>query len=213
VRDDIKGRLSDAVAVLQCHPIGSNDTGMDLTIMNADEISTESAEWEMPDATYWVKKLKQWIALDDQLVYRLIFWNDKGGCGTVENESLKRCTTRIQKVVIYMMLQSWDPFLHVLKTLREGFIGAVSARLANIAATCVFGGQRSVFASEDGIRGIDRYESGQEEFELRIFLLSSMTGTDQYWHGVAEKCFALSSQMRPPTFFLKLTMNLYWPNY
>jgi hypothetical protein len=40
-----------------------------------------------------------------------------------------------------------------------------------------------------------------------------MIDTDQYWHGVAEKFFALSSQMGPPTFFLTLTMNPYLPEY
>jgi hypothetical protein len=40
-----------------------------------------------------------------------------------------------------------------------------------------------------------------------------MTDSDQYWHGVAKKCFALSTQMRPPIFFWKITMNPYWLDY
>jgi hypothetical protein len=70
---------------------------MNLAIMNADGISTESIEREVPHATYRVKKPKQWTVLYHQLVYLLIFWNDKVDCGTVENEPIKNARRAFAK--------------------------------------------------------------------------------------------------------------------
>jgi hypothetical protein len=92
---------------------------VNLAIVNADGISAESAEWEMRPATYQVKKLKQWTAFYDQLISPMMFWNGKGDCQTVENESMKRCTTRIGKILICLALQLRDHFIHALHTLCE----------------------------------------------------------------------------------------------
>jgi hypothetical protein len=48
---------------------------------------------------------------------------------------------------------------------------------------------------------------------MRSFIPASVAESDQYWHAIAEKCFALSSQMSAPTFFVTVTMNPYCPEY
>jgi hypothetical protein len=111
------------------------------------------------------------------------------------------------------MLQSRDHFIQGIETLREEFICAVSGRLVNIATNWLLAAQCSHFSREDEIRAMGNDDSPEKEFGFQSFLLSSITDTDQYWHGVAEKCFALSTQMGPPTFFLTITMNPYWPDY
>jgi hypothetical protein len=85
--------------------------------------------------------------------------------------------------------------------------------LVNIAINWLLAAQRNHFAREDEIWGIDGAEDRQKEFGLWSFIPSSPTDIDQYWHGAAEKCLALSTQMGPPIFFWTLTMNPYWPEY
>jgi hypothetical protein len=111
------------------------------------------------------------------------------------------------------MLQGGDHFIHGLETLREEFLCAASARLMNISLKWRLATQRGYFTIEDEIRERDGGENGEKEYRLRSFIAASMIDVDQYWHGVREKCFALSSQMGAPTFFLTLTMNPYWLEY
>jgi hypothetical protein len=51
---------------------------MNLAILN-DAICTESAEWQVVRATYKVDHVQRTMALYDQLVCPLIFWNALGG--------------------------------------------------------------------------------------------------------------------------------------
>jgi hypothetical protein len=45
---------------------------------------------------------------------------------------------------------------------------------------------------DDDIRGLSGTDNRQKEFDLRSFIPSLMSDISQYWHGFAEKCFALS---------------------
>jgi hypothetical protein len=92
-------------------------------------------------------------------------------------------------------------FIYAFEILREQLICSVSRQLAEIALNWFLAAQRSYVAREDEIRGIDSAEAGQKEFGLKLFIPLSLTDMDQSWHGVAEKCFALSIQTSPPIFF------------
>jgi hypothetical protein len=111
------------------------------------------------------------------------------------------------------VLQPRDHFIHAGETLREGFLSSISDRLINIHVNWLLAAQRSYLARENEIRGIDGAENGEKEFGLRSFIPWALRDTDQYWHAVAEKCFALSTRMGAPTFFLTITMNPSWPDY
>jgi hypothetical protein len=111
------------------------------------------------------------------------------------------------------MLQPWDDSIHAMEKLREEFLCAASGRLVNIAVKWLWGAERNIFAREDELPGIDCSESGEKDLGLRIFISSLTTDTGQSWNYVDEKCFTLSSQMSPWTFFVGLTMNSYWPNH
>jgi hypothetical protein len=74
---------------------------------------------------YHIQELSQAHILYDQLVYALIFWTGSGGCGVMESEKLQSCTTLIRKMLISLMLQPRDHFIHPLITLPEEFICAV----------------------------------------------------------------------------------------
>jgi hypothetical protein len=70
--------------------------------------------------------------LYDQLMYPLIFWTGSGGCGVMEFEKLQGCTTLIRKVLISLILQPRDHFIHQLRTIREEHICVVFGRLVNL---------------------------------------------------------------------------------
>jgi hypothetical protein len=40
-----------------------------------------------------------------------------------------------------------------------------------------------------------------------------LTDGDECWHYVSTKCFGLSTELWPPTFFLAFTTNPYWADY
>jgi hypothetical protein len=109
-------------------------------------------------------------------------------------------------------LQPRDHFIHQLTSLREEFICAVSGRLVNIQIKYLAQVERQCFAREDEIRN-QISESNQKEYGLRTFIPPSLTDSDQYWKQVATKCFAISTQFGPPSFFLTFTMNPYWIEY
>jgi hypothetical protein len=153
---------------------------MNLAILNADGISAESAEFQVLKAKYQLEKVTQWTTQYDQLIYLLIFWNGRGGCGAKQGETMQGSTKRIRKVVICLMLQLRNHFLHALDTLREEFLCSVSSRLINIHINWLLAAQRSYLAREDEIRGIDGAENGEKGFGLRSFILSALTDTDQY---------------------------------
>jgi hypothetical protein len=112
--------------------------------------------------SYHAQKLLQAHMLYDQLVYPLIFWTGSGGCGAMESEKLHGCTTLIRKVLISLILQPRDHFIHQLITLREEFIYVAFGCLVNLNIKSIAQAQRRYFAREDEIldqnpdRGVHR---------------------------------------------------------
>jgi hypothetical protein len=69
----------------------------------------------------------------------------------MDAEIMQESIKRIRKVLICVMLQRRDHFVHALETLREEFICSVSGRLVNIAINWLLAAQRNHFAREDEI--------------------------------------------------------------
>jgi hypothetical protein len=111
------------------------------------------------------------------------------------------------------MLQPRQHFIYSLETLREEFLCATDGRLVNVHVKWLLGAQATSLAREHEVRGEGNHDNQVSELGLRSFIPSSVTDTDQYWHRVKEKCFALASKLGPSTFFLTFTMNPYWPEY
>jgi hypothetical protein len=109
-----------------------------------------------------------------------------------------------------LTMQPRGHFVHALATLREEFICAIEGRLINLNIEFLIGAQRAM-SREDEVRGDG--DIVEKKYRLRTFIPASVLGTDQYWSGVASKCFAISSQLGAPTFFLTFTMNPYWPEF
>jgi hypothetical protein len=127
-----------------------------------------------------------------------------------QSEKSQGATTLIRKVLISLIMQPSDHFIHQLTTLREEFIYAVYGGLINLKTK--FLAQRRCFAREDEIRA-DDCEDSSKEYRLRTFTPPSLADSDDYSHHATIKCFALSTQLCPPTLFLTSIMNLYWVDY
>jgi hypothetical protein len=117
----------------------------------------------------------------------------------MESEKLQGCTTLIRKVLISLLLQLGDRFIHQLITLREELICAIFCRLVNLNIKFIAQAQRRLFTREDEI--LDQNPEGNpKEYGLRTFIPLSLTDTDDLWRHVAPKCFAISTQLGSPTF-------------
>jgi hypothetical protein len=198
--------------IMQIHGGAQRDQGMNLAILNGDGLAESPAEWEVLRKNFRPLKLEQSHAIYDQLVYPLIFWEGTGGCGHLNGELTEKTTTQIRKVLISLMLQPRTHFLHSMETLREEFLCATYGRLVNIQVKWLLAAQH-LRARQDEISTPETNEDQEREYGLRTFIPASMTDSDQYWHAVKEKCFALTSKLGPPTIFLTITMNPYWPDY
>jgi hypothetical protein len=129
----------------------------------------------------------------------LIFWTGSGGCGVMESEKSQSCTTLIRKVLISLILQSRDHFIHQLITLREEFICAVFGRLVNLNIKFVAQAQRQYFTREDEI--LDQNPEGSpKEYGLRTFIPPSLIDNDEYWRHVAQKWFTISTPLGSSAF-------------
>jgi hypothetical protein len=208
LREYLRGRL-DSVVEIALASMPEPDPGMNLGVFNADGEFVCAHEIEAVRSSYETRKLCQHIMLYDKLVYPLIFWDGHGGCGSADSDESRRVPTLIRKSLIALCLQDRGHFIHKLQTLREEFICAISGRLSNMRVQFLAKAQRRYFAREDEIR--DPIEEDRvKEYGMRTFIPSSLTDSNEYWRDVATKCFALSTQLGAPTFFLTFTMNPYW---
>jgi hypothetical protein len=105
--ETLKWFLIDGAAIihreLRIKAPNSTDEGMNLPILNPDRASENAAEWEILRVNYTVTKLDQRLILYDQLVCPRMFWNVKGDCGRIGEEPKEQCTTRIRRVLIYLI--------------------------------------------------------------------------------------------------------------
>jgi hypothetical protein len=149
--------------------------------------------------------------LYDQLAYPLIFWTGSGGCGMMESDKLQGCTTLIRKVLVSFILQPRDHFIHQLITLREEFICAVFGCLVNLKKTFIAQAQRRYFVRKDEIMD-QNPEGSPKEYGLGMFIPPSLAESNEYWRHITTQCFAMSTQLGSPTFFLTFTMDTHRPD-
>jgi hypothetical protein len=188
------------------------DQAVNLAIFNADGFIRNEHQIQALSKTHRVEKLSQYLMLDDQPVCPLIFWNGAGGAGVEERESIQGSTTRMQNVLIVLILQPCHHFIGELTNLREEYICAVQNRLISLNIKFLTGVQKRYFTREDEIRDANP-EGNSKQYGLRTFIPPSFTDSDEYWHSVATKCSTILTQFGAPTFFLTMTMNPDWPDY
>jgi hypothetical protein len=115
---------------------------MNLAIFNAEGALLDDHQLEVVRNSYHTQKLSQAHILYDQLVYPLIFWTGSGRCGVMESEKFQAYTTLIRKVMISLIFQPRDHFIHQLITLREEFVCAVFDPLVNVNMKFIAQAQR-----------------------------------------------------------------------
>jgi hypothetical protein len=127
------------------------DEGMNLAIFNAEGVMLDGYQLEVVRNSYHTQKLSQAHMFYGQLAYPLIFWPGSAGCGVMESQKLQGCTTLVRRVLISLIFQPRDHFIHQLITIREEFICAVFRRLVNLNITFITQAQRRYCAREDEI--------------------------------------------------------------
>jgi hypothetical protein len=181
----------DSLRQIGIVPINESDEEMNQAVFNAEGLLPNDHQMEVFRHSYQPQKLSQSHMLYDQLVYPLIFWTGADGCGIMESERLQGSTTLIRNILIVLILQPRDRFIHQLGTLREEFICTISDLLISLDITYLAQTQRQYLAREDEIR--DKNSDGvPKEYGLRTFIPPSLVDNDEYWHHVAAKYFAIS---------------------
>jgi hypothetical protein len=127
------------------------DNGMNLAIFKAEGDLLGDHQLEVVRNSHHTQKLSQVHMVYNQLVYPLIFWTGSGGCSAMESEKLQGCTTLIRKVLISLILQPRDHFIHQLITLGEEFFCAVFGCLVHLNIKVIAQARRRYFAREDEI--------------------------------------------------------------
>jgi hypothetical protein len=79
----------------------------------------------------------------------------------IEFEKLQGCTTPIRKMLISLILQPRDHFIHQLSTLREEFTCAVFGDLVNLNIEFIVQVQKRDFARED--ESLDQDPEGSQK--------------------------------------------------
>jgi hypothetical protein len=127
----LRGRF-DSVREIDTVAMDEPDDGMNLATFNVEWTLLDDHQLGVIRNSYHTQKFSRAHMLYDQLVYPLIFWTGSGGYSVMESEKLQGCTTLIRQVLISLILQPRDHFIHQLTTLREEFISVVFGRLVNL---------------------------------------------------------------------------------
>jgi hypothetical protein len=93
------------------------DEGINFALSNAEGPLLRDHEMEMLQTSYQCQKLCQFHMLSDELVDPVICWIESGGCDILESGSQKSASTLIPKVLVSVIKQPCNYFIHELKTL------------------------------------------------------------------------------------------------
>jgi hypothetical protein len=127
----LRDRL-DSVQGIATVAIDEPEVGMNLAEFNAEGVLLNGHQLEVIHNSHQLQRLSQAQIMYDQLVYPLIFWIGSGGRGLMESEKLQGSGTLIRRMLISLILQPREYFIHQFITLREEFICAGFGRLINL---------------------------------------------------------------------------------
>jgi hypothetical protein len=85
----------------------------------------KNRQLEIPRNFYHIQKLLEAHLPYDQVIYRLIFWAESGGCDMMQSEQFQGCMWLFQEVLIFLLLQPSGHFIQQLISFREEFIDAI----------------------------------------------------------------------------------------
>lgn len=157
-------------------------------------------------ADFKSKQIYAGLSEYDILIYPILFWNGKGGCGKLENES-KFYSSRLRYSVISMCMQSPDYYFNQCSALREEFICSVYGRLIQLRINYEFNRQKQLFMKKEISPNMIQKDL---KYGIKTYIPSSFTGSAQYWKKVTNQGFYLTLILGPPKFFVTITFNPKW---
>lgn len=142
----------------------------------------------------------------DILIYLLLYWNGKGGCGKLENES-KFCSNKLRYSILSMCMHSPDYYFNQCSALREEFICSVYGRLIQLRINFQYKLQKQLFMKKEISSNMNQNDL---QYGIKTYVPSSFTGSAQYWKKVFNQGFYMTLILGPPKFFVTITFNPKW---
>ena len=218
---NVLNRFGNSFSIIQASLLG-HDKGINFAFFNNDSVidqndhvylTCENAELSPEDKqkleNYPKRYINEITAEYDQLLFPLMFWNGQGGCGQFEGE--KDWDIKMMKrICICLCMQPQSHYFHRLISLREEYICTVYGRWMKRKVEKEKQRQMLV-RKENEIRSGTVNSSNDNQIGVQTFIPASFTGSDTYWHQLQNKAFLLTVSLGPPTFFMTITMNPYWP--
>ena len=143
----------------------------------------------------------------DTLIYPLLFWNGKGGCGKLQNEP-KFFSNIFRYSVIAMCMQSPSYYFNRCSALKEEFICSAYGRITQLRVNYQYNLQKHMFMKKE-IKGGEN----ALQFGIKTYVPASFTGSYQYWKHVSNQGFYLTLILGPPKFFVTITFNPKWNEF
>ena len=143
----------------------------------------------------------------DVLIYPLIFWNGKGGIGQLPDEA-HWGTKEMKYALKSICLQPPDSYVKHCAVLLDEYLCAGYGRYMQIKVNKEFSRQLQM-VQQNEFNG-PKDPANQDEFGIKTYIPSSLTGSPTYWNNVSKSGFYLSMILGPPTFFITITENPKW---
>ena len=109
-------------------------------------------------------------------------------------------------------MQPMSHFIHKLSSLREEFLCSTYGRVMQSKINFEFHRQMLIF-KENEIRNGSVFDKNNSnlDFGIKTYIPSSFKGGPTHWKNLSNEAFLLSVSLGPPTFFITITENPYWP--
>ena len=156
----------------------SNDKGANVAVIGNEEITheiiTEAAclKDKFSDGKYKKTYLYANSAKYDQLVYPLIFWDGKGGCGKLDDED-KWSIQDMRFVCRSILYQPMKHYIHKLSTLREEFLCSLYGRIMKMRIDYAFKRQLLQYMSDMVLHP----QISSDKGDIKTFIPKTLSGS------------------------------------
>ena len=145
----------------------------------------------------------------DTLVYPLTFWNGKGGCGRLPNET-KWNIRLMRSSCCSLLMQPQTNYIHRLSCLREEYLCSVYGRIMQYRNDYEYKRQMLKLSSMDIDSGKLFNECDELKEGIKTYIPKNLTNSPMQWKELQNHAFLLSVALGPPTFFITITCNQHW---
>ena len=193
-----------------------DDKGANCAIIGEEDLETEknidsALLKEKNKLGEYKKKYINPISSDyDQLLYPLIFFEGKGGCGKLPNETAWKIDL-MKRACCCLLMQPSKHYINKLSYLREEYLCSVYGRIMQYRINYEYKRQMIKLSSQDIDSG--KLYNGSEDLKegIKTYIPKNIASSPKQWKELQNMAFLLSVALGPPTFFITITTNPHWP--